>query len=152
MTHLTNPYWRRQARDRARAAWTTLVTFSLLVVTGNVFAQGGAGTGGTGGTGGGGGIPAMPLPSEAASDQNDVLNVMWGNGRFAIQMFLILLGAAIFAAVVVVVIRKFLEINERDGKLTEVIPVAGVGTMILMVSAVLLTIGWGVITNTTLTL
>lgn len=146
MTHSTHSHCLARARDRARAVRATLIAFALLAMSGNLFAQ--PPTGG----GGGGGIPAMPLPSEAGGDSNNVLNVFFGNSRFVIQAFFILLGAAIFAAVVVVVIRKFLEINERDGKLTEVIPVAGVGTLLLMVSAVLLTIGWGVISNTTLTL
>lgn len=139
----SNTTVRRVAQSLRRHAHTLLMVALLAPYAPQLLAQAAPG---------GGGPPTMPLPTEAGTDTNNVLAALWGYGRFVVQVLLILVAAAIFIGVTTVCVRKFMEISERDGKLTEVIPVAGVGLLVLSVSALLLTIGWSVISTTTITL
>lgn len=99
-----------------------------------------------------GGIPTPALPQEAAGDQNNILQAWWGWMRFVLQILAIVLGTAIFLITVTVTARKFVDINDRNGTLGDVVPVIGVGLVFLVLSGLLLTIGWSVITNTSLSL
>lgn len=95
-----------------------------------------------------GGPPVMKLPSGV--ENNDPMGVFWAAGRFLLEVLLILGGAAFFIIAVAVTIGKFMEVSRQHGSLAEVIPVAGMALFLMLIAGLLLTIGWNMLTQTTL--
>jgi len=96
-----------------------------------------------------GGPPTMKLPSGV--ENNDPMGVFWAAGRFLLEVLLILGGAAFFIIAVAVTVGKFMEVSRQHGSLAEVIPVAGMALFLMLIAGLLLTIGWNMLTQTTLT-
>jgi hypothetical protein len=94
--------------------------------------------------------PTMPLPSEASNDE-DLLAQFWGWGNYALEILLILIGAAIFVMVTWSVVANFIEVSRTGGSFLGAVPRLGVGLFVLAITGVLLTIAWNVLQNTTLT-
>ena len=57
--------------------------------------------------------PTMPLPTGASNDE-DLLAQFWGWGNYALEILLILIGAAIFVVVTWSVVANFIEISRTD--------------------------------------
>ena len=93
--------------------------------------------------------PTMPLPSGATNE--DLLEQFWGWGSYALEILLILIGAAIFVVVVWSVVANFVEISRTGGSFVTAVPRLGIGLFVLAISGVLLTIAWNILQNTTLT-
>lgn len=98
------------------------------------------------------GIPTPVLPQEAGGDQNNFLGAFWGWGRFLLQVFALLLGAFIAYVVIAAIGRRFGDVRRDDSTMADVIPLIGLGLLFLGVAALVLTIGWNIISNTSLTL
>ena len=98
-----------------------------------------------------GGPPTMPLPTEAGGDTQALLSLAWGWMRLALEIVIISIGVAIFALVAWFVVGKFIEIGRTQGTFAMAIPALFVGLFVLAVAGVLLTIGWNILQNTTLT-
>lgn len=96
-----------------------------------------------------GGPPTMKLPSGV--EKNAPMGVFWAAGRFLLEVLLILGGAAFFIIAVAVTVGKFMEVSRQHGSLAEVIPVAGMALFLMLIAGLLLTIGWNMLTQTTLT-
>ena len=94
--------------------------------------------------------PTMPLPTGASNDE-DLLAQFWGWGNYALEILLILIGAAIFVVVTWSVVANFIEISRTGGSFLTAVPRLGVGLFVLAITGVLLTIAWNVLQNTTLT-
>ena len=134
---------RRQAEPRLRAgtALTLLLvglTLALALALDPAWAQQQTG-----------GPPTMKLPSGV--ENNDPMGVFWAAGRFLLEVLLILGGAAFFIIAVAVTVGKFMEVSRQHGSLAEVIPVAGMALFLMLIAGLLLTIGWNMLTQTTLT-
>lgn len=114
--------------------WQQVALFLLILFASQVLAQ----------------PPTMPLPSEAGSDE-DLLAQFWGWGNYALEILLILIGAAIFVVVTWSVVSNFVEVSRTGGSFLAAVPRLGIGLFVLAITGVLLTIAWNVLQNTTLT-
>ena len=94
--------------------------------------------------------PEMPLPS-GIENEEDLLAQFWAWGKFALEILLILIGAAIFVMVTWSVVAAFIEVSRAGGNFLVAVPRLGVGLFVLAISGVLLTISWNVLQNTSLT-